>query len=222
MKRAFTLIELLVVIAIVAIIAAILFPVFARAKNQAKQTACLSNLHQVGKAMLMYMGDNDDFFPYAVDASDKYANEIWAGSPEWQQRISEMPLMNEALQPYVKSTELFKCPSDSGTHTLDNHFPVEFKSSPSSFATFGSSYFFRTEIAFLGYSHTRFDRPAETNVMFDGAGHWHGSEGALKPDDDMDTMLEKWQGFRYNTLFADMHTKSLSRAQLQRAWDIDL
>ena len=61
--RAFTLIELLVVIAIIAILAAILFPVFARAKDAAKDTANLSNAKQMGTAILMYSGDNNDYFP---------------------------------------------------------------------------------------------------------------------------------------------------------------
>jgi prepilin-type N-terminal cleavage/methylation domain-containing protein/prepilin-type processing-associated H-X9-DG protein len=60
MKKAFTLIELLVVIAIIAILAAILFPVFAQAKAAAKKTADLSNLNQIGKAIMLYAGDNDD------------------------------------------------------------------------------------------------------------------------------------------------------------------
>ena len=63
MKRAFTLIELLVVIAIIAILAAILFPVFAQAKLAAKKTADLSNMKQIGTMMLLYGGDNDDAFP---------------------------------------------------------------------------------------------------------------------------------------------------------------
>ncbi len=63
MKRAFTLIELLVVIAIIAILAAILFPVFAQAKEAAKKTACLSNNREIGIGVLMYMNDNDDYYP---------------------------------------------------------------------------------------------------------------------------------------------------------------
>jgi len=62
MKRAFTLIELLVVIAIIAILAAILFPVFARAREQARKTTCLSNLKQIGTAALMYVQDYDETF----------------------------------------------------------------------------------------------------------------------------------------------------------------
>src|SRR5476649_2558116 len=65
MKRGFTLIELLVVIAIIAILAAILFPVFAQAKEAAKKTSCLSNLKQIGLASVMYEGDFDDIIPLA-------------------------------------------------------------------------------------------------------------------------------------------------------------
>jgi prepilin-type N-terminal cleavage/methylation domain-containing protein len=62
-RNGFTLIELLVVIAIVAILAAILFPVFAKAKEAAKRASCISNSSQIGKATMMYMGDNDDRIP---------------------------------------------------------------------------------------------------------------------------------------------------------------
>jgi len=63
MKRAFTLIELLVVIAIIAILAAILFPVFAQAKEAAKKTTCLSNTKQMALGIYMYSNDNDDVYP---------------------------------------------------------------------------------------------------------------------------------------------------------------
>lgn len=218
MRRAFTLIELLVVIAIIAILAAILFPVFARAKAAAKKTACISNLSQIGKAIGLYMIDSDDVFPHALDPSDRFASNIWNGSPEWQARIPYMPMMHEALQPYVKSKEVFQCPGDSGTYVLDNHYPEPFLCSPSMYKTYGTSYLFRTEIAFRQFTSTSFELPANVNVMFDGAGHWHGSRPATRPTDTFETFLFNLSQYRYNTVFGDLHVKSLTTDQLNEAW----
>ena len=91
-RKAFTLIELLVVIAIIAILAAILFPVFAQAKNAAKKTADLSNLKQIGTGQQIYMGDADDYFPrgtYRSPADYGDARVTW----------------REAIQPYIKSEQ---------------------------------------------------------------------------------------------------------------------
>lgn len=222
MRRAFTLIELLVVIAIISILAAILFPVFARAKAAAKKTACISNLNQIGKAIVIYMGDYDDVFPHALDASDKYAPEIWAAHPDFQNRIPYMPLMSEVLQPYLKNHDVFMCPSDTGTNVLDNHFPQPFVTSPSMYKVYGSSYLFRTEIAFRYFTQTSFQLPADINVLFDGAGSWHVPERALKADDDMGAYFDLIPKYRYNCLFGDFHAKSLTFDQLQRAWNTPL
>lgn len=90
-RRGFTLIELLVVIAIIAILAAILFPVFAQARAKARQTACLSNLRQIGTAMMMYVQDSDETFPTSWAKG-------WVGDP------------NFFVQPYMKSTKILLCP----------------------------------------------------------------------------------------------------------------
>ena len=223
-KRAsgFTLVELLTVIAIIAILAALLFPVFARAKAAAKKTQCISNLRQIGDAITLYMGDSDGIFPHALDASDKYDSQIWSQFPQYQTQIANMPFLKDVLQPYLHSQEIFHCPADTGTAILDSHFPDSFLSSPSMFQTFGSSYFFRTEIAFKTYSDTSFQLPAETNVMVDGAGHWHGDGPGLNVNDDLQTVSELLHGYRYNCLFGDMHVKSLTYDQLQQAWAINL
>lgn len=222
MRRGFTLIELLVVIAIIAILAAILFPVFARAKKSAQQTRCISNLSQIGKALNLYMTDYDDIFPYAVDASDKFASSIWNAEPIWQTRIPQMPLISEALEPYVKSKEVWKCPADTGFQMLDNHYPTVLIAAPSAFDTFKSSYFFRTEIAFRQFSSSSFRLPSNVNVLFDSAGHWHGSKPRLETTDSISTFFEKKEGFRYNVLFGDFHAKSLNPAQYEEAWSTDL
>jgi len=226
MRRAFTLIELLVVIAIIAILAALLFPVFASAKRSAKQASCVSNLHQAGAATVMYMADADDLFPNAVDASDKFAPQIWDSQPEWQERIFQMPLLVDVLQPYCKSRDVFRCPGDTGTFALDQHFvgghPEPFKSAPTMWQFYKSSYFFRTEIAFRSFSDVNFQLPANVNYLFDGAGHWHSAERALMPDDDSNTWFNLTREYRYNTLFGDMHVKSLTYDALQTAWAVQL
>jgi prepilin-type N-terminal cleavage/methylation domain-containing protein len=93
-KKAFTLIELLVVIAIIAILAAILFPVFAQAKAAAKGSADLSNTKQMGLALLMYANDNEDYYPFAMDAA-------------WQHTWASVS------QPYAKSYQVYRSPLDS-------------------------------------------------------------------------------------------------------------
>lgn len=105
-KFAFTLIELLVVIAIIAILAAILFPVFAKARAKAQQISCLSNLKQISTAMQMYSQDYDEWMP-AVNFAG-YPQGLW-GSPIWNQY--GWGYMWIPLQPYIKNTQIYTCPS---------------------------------------------------------------------------------------------------------------
>lgn len=98
-RRGFTLIELLVVIAIIAILAAILFPVFAQAREKARQTSCLSNLRQLGTGMSMYAEDSDGRYPPAVARPSLQVNTYF--------QMSWMAL----LQPYTKNLGVFICPS---------------------------------------------------------------------------------------------------------------
>lgn len=216
------MIELLVVVAIIALLAALLFPVFARAKAAAKKTQCLSNLKQIGSALLLYMGDSDDRFPWAVDPIDKVRSEIWSEYPDFQSQIPYMPYLHEAVQPYIKSKEVFHCPADSGTNVLDDRPFIPFQTSPSMYQTYGTSYFFRTEIAFKAFSQDRFQYPADVNVLMDAGGHWHGDGGAMTANESEFFFGLKLRGYRYNTLYGDMHAKSLSFDQLQKAWLTEL
>jgi len=93
-KRGFTLIELLVVIAIIAILAAILFPVFAKAREKARQTQCLSNMRQLATAILMYANDWSGTMPFGVDSRV---------SPRYSCRV--------LIQPYIKNVGIFHCPA---------------------------------------------------------------------------------------------------------------
>ena len=92
-RRAFTLIELLVVIAIIAILASILFPVFARAREQARKAACQSNLKQIGLGVMMYVQDYDEKYPFA------------------NMGYTPGGRIHEVLVPYIKSTQVWICPT---------------------------------------------------------------------------------------------------------------
>jgi prepilin-type N-terminal cleavage/methylation domain-containing protein/prepilin-type processing-associated H-X9-DG protein len=96
-KRGFTLIELLVVIAIIAILASILFPVFGRARENARRSSCQSNLKQIGLGVLQYSQDYDELYPLAA------VFPATGGTVTWRQ----------AVQPYLKSTQIFSCPSNT-------------------------------------------------------------------------------------------------------------
>jgi len=110
-KRGFTLIELLVVIAIIAILAAILFPVFAKAREKARQTTCLSNLKQISLAWLQYAQDYDETvclsYYYSPDWMQEYA---WDYHIDW----NTMTASDGLLTPYTKSGAINKCPDFNG------------------------------------------------------------------------------------------------------------
>lgn len=111
-RRAFTLIELLVVIAIIAILAAILFPVFARAREAARKTTCSSNLKQIMTGMLMYAQDYDEKFPAGKSNCSHGPFDSWnqagMGVDDFHMQAFFFAFM---IQPYVKNTQLFDCPS---------------------------------------------------------------------------------------------------------------
>jgi prepilin-type N-terminal cleavage/methylation domain-containing protein/prepilin-type processing-associated H-X9-DG protein len=224
-RRGFTLIELLVVIAIIAILAGLIFPVFVNARKSAQKTQCISNLKQMGVAITLYAGDNDDLFPYAVDSGDKFRPQIWSGTPDFQAQIPYLPLIQDALQSYLKSKEVCRCPSDNGTAVLDSTPELDFNTSPSLFKVYGSSYFYRTELGIKGASLSSLQFPAEINVMFDQAGHWHGNTQRIERNEiatNSASVLEKYIKFRMNNLFGDGHVKNITWEQDQKAWDTPL
>ncbi|RYG85646.1 prepilin-type N-terminal cleavage/methylation domain-containing protein [bacterium] len=145
-RRAFTLIELLVVIAIIAILAAILFPVFAQAKEAAKKTTCLSNLKELETAGLLYAGDTDDSFPNTGRTA------LWSGS---YFRWPLMPYLGVGLKqngsPTTASgkTALLYCPSDESQKKFDG----------TSYAYVSSLYRPATTLVTLGLRDLVFDDP---------------------------------------------------------------
>ncbi len=110
---AFTLIELLVVIAIIAILAAILFPVFARARENARRSSCQSNEKQIGLGLLQYIQDYDEILP-----ADYYGYSGYNPSNTTTTGTGVSYKWMDAIQPYVKSTQVFTCPSDTGDYAV--------------------------------------------------------------------------------------------------------
>jgi prepilin-type N-terminal cleavage/methylation domain-containing protein len=114
--RGFTLIELLVVIAIIAILAAILFPVFARAREAARKATCISNLKQLGTSIMIYVQDYDEVYPVANQEAD--------GIPRSQAHLlggrgGGLPFIPDVLAPYTKAEQLFRCPTFNKTVDRD-------------------------------------------------------------------------------------------------------
>lgn len=107
MRRGFTLIELLVVIAIIAILAAILFPVFAKAREKARQSSCLSNVKQIILGSLQYAQDYDEMLPQ---------------SGAWGEPGHFMQYWYSTITPYVKSTQIYFCPSSASTSYYSSNY----------------------------------------------------------------------------------------------------
>lgn len=232
---AFTLVELLTVIGIIAVLAAILFPVFATVRGKARQAGCQSNLRQVGLAVQMYTQDYDGLLPYAKDASDKAVPQIWSStSAACQQKINAMPMLHPypdttvpggfepgVLDPYIKTKDIWRCPGDTGFDFLDNNDscngPCTMDARPSMYERYGGSYLFQTSLALAQtpvdslHGTTEDGKPvgmADVNMLFDGNGSWHGNPWAFGR-----------KGLRYVTLFLDGHAKLLTHDQYQDAWN---
>jgi prepilin-type N-terminal cleavage/methylation domain-containing protein/prepilin-type processing-associated H-X9-DG protein len=123
-KRGFTLIELLVVIAIIAILASILFPVFGRARENARRSSCQSNLKQIGLGIMQYTQDYDERLPGATDGgagANQYGG--WMFYDTFGRPGHFLPA-NGSIYPYIKSTQIFVCPSDSVGQTAGDSYSI--------------------------------------------------------------------------------------------------
>ncbi len=232
MRRAFTLIELLVVIAIIAILAAILFPVFAQAREKARATSCLSNVKQLGLAFRMYVEDQDDKYmvmnqPWADQVGDTWA-EIYGGHAgtgnEAQVEYARKASYAAQLQPYAKSIKIFVCPSDSGVST---QFTVG-----SAFSSYHYRHYMSASFA-TGYagawwyqrpwSDADFPYPTQTFVIHENNA-WHNVKRDylewLSGCGD-DNGRKGWTAnSTMNFVFLDGHAKTIpvGRSLLQASW----
>ena len=215
-RHAFTLIELLVVIAIIAILASILFPVFAQAREKARQTGCSSNLKQIGIAIRMYAQDYDETFPHNCDeprpngALKKTPVEgtCWAG---W---------ISNVLIPYEKNAQIYKCPSLSTTVSFNNwRLPDKAGSYCYNYRSLGGAW---------GATGNQTVQPVVTEaaipevsnlaMMWDSANSWADCgymSGCGINARDLDYYRKKqftltsWHNGQNNYLFADGHVKTL-------------
>ncbi len=196
-KKGFTLIELLVVIAIIAILAAILFPVFGRARENARRSSCMSNLKQIGLGMLQYTQDYDERYPLSQ-----------AGPTVTIRRLNSWRTL---IYPYVKSTQLFVCPSnqDANTNTNDSDAPTAFRISYNCNAS--------GVISPTGTSLTAVEFPATTIAVLEV---WNGRppgctfNAAFDGDLNPNQPCHRYSHFAghldtTNYVFADGHVKAL-------------
>ena len=167
-RTGFTLIELLVVIAIIAILAAILFPVFARAREKARQTACLSNLKQLGTAISMYASDNDGQMPW----QQTYVQWGYTGN-------LGMPGWTESIYPYVKNKQIYLCPSGPA-NTLSHY----------SFNQYAMSIAYGWASVYGSYTLDSSPDPSAAIMVFDGGGTSATWPDAASADSDLTNEMQ--------------------------------
>ncbi len=219
-RLGFTLIELLVVIAIIAILAAILFPVFARARDRARQTACLSNMRQIGTAMMMYAQDYDERLPPYWVVHFPGGSGQPRGFAFAHYDLVHPYIMNEQVHicpsgeyTYTKYRELF--PSGTGvfrqvmlgSYSIARQLSGDDRINPAPFSTS------------TGTRLAEFSRPTETSLIFETRTYYIGHKSSIGFNEDDSPMQMRDCGVRVgsmkyrhsgqmNMIYADGHAKS--------------
>ena len=216
-RSAFTLIELLVVIAIIAILAAILFPVFARARENARRTSCLSNLKQIGLGAMMYGQDYDEFYPLRI------TTDAWS-APDGNYTYTLWPGL---IEPYVKNYQVFRCPSSGSSAMLNGQYGANyllFINSPgrTQAAVISPASIYMIMDAGTYYTSPPYITGARTNFDYlpgegDAGGNCSGiTTHAIWPDRQDDCQSGRHFG-GVNIAFADGHAKWLKSDKVYQA-----
>jgi len=183
-KSGFTLIELLVVIAIIALLAAILFPVFARARENARKSSCANNLKQIGLGFKQYVQDYDEQWPAGNNANATLDDLL--SRPGYRGYVSNL------LVPYLKSNQVWACPSDSATNNNVNNVGTNYDAGGGAVAVpaaylgrvFKVSYGYNysgvgnsstpsgTNVPGAGNSEADMYRPSELAILWDSKNRW--------------------------------------------------
>ncbi len=209
-KRGFTLIELLVVIAIIAILAAILFPVFARAREAARKSSCQSNLKQLANGMMMYIQDYDETLPRHYNPGGGLApryprdGEQWINTGDWFDP-------HDQIFPYVKNREVYACPSSARART-------------------GTNWRYEHDLAWNtsavnGRALATLERPAETLFSSDTdweylqTNLWAEACGGAYPNNPWGAVpggrFKSRHSGQLNVLWGDGHVKSMKISQIK-------
>ena len=165
---AFSLLELLVVISILAVLLALLLPVFSTARKQAQEQTCASNLRQIGIALHTYTIDYDDLYPYSLSGKAKQSGDGIFGHEELTPaQIAKIPTAKDALSPYLNNERVFACPLDFGGELGTNRTVASY------YDAIGDSYGFATLLK--GESFGCVAEPSQYIYAIDYTGEWHSA-----------------------------------------------
>lgn len=225
-RKGFTLIELLVVIAIIAILAAILFPVFARARENARRTSCLSNLKQIGLGFAQYTQDYDESyppsFPWNSSTGDAAVLDTDASKPSGKFTINQASTYGhyqtwmDTIFPYVKSVQIFVCPSAPEPYSpviIPNYgYSVAFGGYYTDIEVYTPNW---SSMTFKPLKMAQVTRPAEVIMVLDNNNNWGNirakvpTTAAALGSTELSPHLDGG-----NSLYADGHAKWRARASM--------
>jgi prepilin-type processing-associated H-X9-DG protein len=228
-----------VVIAIIAILAALLFPVFAKVKASSRNAVCQSNLKQLGAAVQTYAQDWDGIYPIGIDFSDATPESRagWAGFPEELNpdakeivdALAELPdrrgFIDQTLKPYTKTQEIWRCPADIGLQYLviqDDTFSLNhgaLTDGEPAYDVFKMSYGYRTELGLSGWNVDQGKEVANLVVLADMAGYWHTRYSRNPNSDDKVAETKDVQKWALNVLYGDGHVKYTGWQDYKNAWN---